>query len=153
MDIGEQPGFERFFQMMDRATLLIDIVAVLWFAAIGVAVIRAWQARPTPLSAKARDRYSLAWDRVEARFLYTPQEAVREADGLVMSVLRDRHQPTDYDLLPRRAREARRKLARDEGRGGAELLRQAMLDYRAVLDDMVGHRHREAVKEGRRQVA
>jgi hypothetical protein len=70
-----------------------------------------------------------------------------------MSLLRDRNQSTDYDLLPRRAKDGRRKLAQDEGRGQTELLRQAMLDYRAVLDDMVGYRHREAVKVGRRQMA
>ena len=138
---------------MDRATLLIDILVALWFVAVGIAFLRAWQVRLIPLSKRARDRYVLAWDRIEARFLYSPQEAVREADGLVMSVLRDRNQSTDYDLLPRRARDGRRKLAEDQGRGRTELLRQAMLDYRSVLDDMVGYRHREAVKIGRRQMA
>lgn len=138
---------------MDKATLLIDALVGLWFLAIVVAFVRAWQARLTPLTARARDRYVLAWDRIESRFLYAPQEAVREADGLVMSVLHDRHYPTDYERLPKRAREARRKLARDEGRGGTELLRQAMLDYRDVLDDMVGYRHRQAVRERRRQTA
>ena len=138
---------------MDRATQVMYVLAALWILAIVIAIVRAWQARLTPLTSKARDRYVLAWDRIEARFLYAPQEAVREADGLVMSVLRDRHQSTDYDVLPRRAKDARRKLAQDEGRGGTELLRQALLDYRTVLDDMVGHRHREAARQGRRQPA
>jgi len=138
---------------MDRATLLVDILVGLWVIAVLIAIVRAWQARLIPLTKKARDRYVLAWDRVEARFLYAPQEAVRDADGLVMSALRDRRHPTDYDSLPRRARDARRKLSLDEGRGRTELLRQAMLDYRSVLDDMVGHRHREAVRQGRRQMA
>lgn len=138
---------------MDRATLLIDILVALWFVAVGIAFVRAWQARLTPLSKRARDRYVLAWDRLEARFLYSPQEAVREADGLVMSLLRDRNQSIDYELLPRRAREARRKLAQDQGRGQTEQLRQAMLAYRDVFDDMVGYRHREAVKIGRRAMA
>ena len=138
---------------MDKATLLIDILVALWLLAIVIAFVRAWQARLTPLSGRARDRYVLAWDRIESRFVYAPQEAVREADGLVMSVLRDRHHPTDYELLPKRAREARRKLAHDEGRGSTELLRQALLDYRGVLDEMVGNRHREAVRQHRHQVA
>ncbi|HLZ95814.1 MAG TPA: hypothetical protein VKT20_10840 [Candidatus Dormibacteraeota bacterium] len=138
---------------MDRATLLIDIVVAMWLVAVGIAIIRAWQVRLTPLSRKARDRYVLAWDRIEARFLFAPQEAVREADGLVMSLLRDRNQSTDYELLPRRAKGARRKLAQDQGRGHTELLRQALLEYRSVLDDLVGFRHREAVKERRRQLA
>lgn len=138
---------------MDKATLLIDILVAMWFLAIVIAFVRAWQARLRPLPARARDRYVLAWDRIESRFVYAPQEAVREADGLVMSVLRDRHHPTDYELLPKRAREARRKLAHDEGRGGTELLRQALLDYREVLDDMVGNRHRETVRQRRHQVA
>jgi|ERR1700719_2068316 hypothetical protein len=138
---------------MDRATQLMYVLAAMWLLAVVIAVIRAWQTRLTPLTRKARDRYVLAWDRIEARFLHAPQEAVREADGLVMTVLRDRHQSTDYDVLPRRARDARRKLALDEGRGGTELLRQALLDYRSVLDDMVGHRHREMVRQSRREPA
>jgi hypothetical protein len=138
---------------MDRATQLMYVLAALWLLAVATAVVRAWQTRLTPLTRKARDRYVLAWDRVEARFLYAPQEAVREADGLVMAVLRDRHQSTDYGALPRRAKDARRKLAQDQGRGGTEQLRQALLDYRSVLDDMVGHRHRESVRQGRRQLA
>lgn len=133
--------------------MLIDILVVLWFVAIAIAVMRAWQVRLTPLSRKARDRYVLAWDRIEARFMYAPQEAAREADGLVMSLLRDRNQSTDYELLPRRAKDARSRLAHDEGRGQTEVLRQAMLDYRAVVDEMVGYQHREAVRQARRQLA
>src|SRR5579859_4119702 len=138
---------------MDRATLLIDVLIGLWVIAVLIGLVRAWQARLIPLTKKARDRYVLAWDRIEARFLFAPQEAVREADGLVMSLLRDRNQSTDYELLPRRAKGARRKLAQDQGRGHTELLRQALLEYRSVLDDLVGFRHREAVKERRRQLA
>jgi hypothetical protein len=138
---------------MDRGTQVMYVVAALWLLTVMIAIVRAWQTRLTPLTRKARDRYVLAWDRIEARFLYAPQEAVREADGLVMKVLRDRHQSTNYDVLPRRAKDARRKLAQNEGRGGTELLRRALLDYRSVLDDMVGHRHRETVRQGRRQLA
>jgi hypothetical protein len=138
---------------MDRSTLFVYVLAALWAIAIVIGFIRAWRSRLTPLTKKARDRYGLAWDRIEARFLYAPQEAVREADGLVMTVLRDRHQSTEYEHLPRRAKNARRKLSQDAGRGGTELLRQAMLEYRRVLDDMVGHRHRESVREERRQLA
>jgi hypothetical protein len=94
---------------MDSATQLIWILAALWVLAILIAVVRAWRTRLAPLTRKARDRYELAWERIEARFLYAPQEAVREADGLVMTVLRDRHQSTHYDELPRRAKRARRK--------------------------------------------
>jgi len=138
---------------VNTSTLLVDILVGLWVIAVLIGIVRAWHARLTPLTKKARDRYVLAWDRIEARFLYAPQEAVREADGLVMSALRDRRHPTDYDSLPRRAKDARRRLSMDEGRGRTELLRQALLDYRDVFDDMVGHRHREAVREGRRQTA
>lgn len=138
---------------MDMATLVVDSVIGLWVIAVLIAFVRAWQARLIPLTKKARDRYVMAWDRVEARFLDAPQEAVRDADGLVMSALRDRRHPTDYDSLPRRARDGRRKLSLDEGPGRTELLRQAMLDYRSVVDDMVGYRHREAARQDRRQMA
>jgi len=138
---------------MDTTSLLVDVLIALWVLAVLIGIVRAWRARLIPLTKQARARYVMSWDRIESRFLYTPQEAVREADGLVMTVLRDRHHPTDYDALPRRAKQARRRLAQDEGRGGTELLRLALLDYRNVLDDMVGYRHRVAVREGRWQVA
>jgi hypothetical protein len=138
---------------MDTATLLVDVLIALWFLAVLIGIVRAWKARLIPLTKQARARYVMAWDRIESRFLYAPEEAVREADGLVLSVLRDRHHATDYAALPRRAKQARRKLSMDEGRGMTELLRQAMLDYRSVLDEMVGYRHRVAVRQGRRQVA
>src|ERR1700686_477893 len=98
---------------MDRSTVVMYVLAVLWFVAIMIGFIRWWQTRLTPLTKKARDRYVLAWERIEARFLYAPQEAVREADGLVMPALRARHHPPDYELLPRRAKPARRKLSQD----------------------------------------
>src|SRR5260370_19511438 len=101
---------------------LVDMVVGLWVIAVLIAFVRAWLARLTPLTKRARDRYALASDRIEGRFLYAPQEAVREPDGLVMTVPRDLHQSTQHDALPRRAHDARRKLTQEQGRAGTELL-------------------------------
>jgi hypothetical protein len=70
-----------------------------------------------------------------------------------MSLLRDINHSIEWRHLPRRAKAARKKIAADEGRGRTELLRQALLDYRAVFDGTVGRRRREAILAGRRQVA
>src|SRR5258708_12826294 len=101
---------------MDIATLSVDSLVGLWVIAVLIAIVRAWQSRLIPLTKKARDRYVMAWDRVEARFVYAPQEAVRDADGLVMSALRDRRHPTDYDPLPPPPQAAHRKLSLADSR-------------------------------------
>src|ERR1700694_2860008 len=45
------------------------------------------------LADDSRDRYLVDWDRIEMRFVDAPEEAVREADALVMSLLRERRPP------------------------------------------------------------
>lgn len=129
---------------MDATTLLVDIVVVLWFGAVLVGIGRAWNARPArlkPISPQAHDRFVLAWDRVATEFVQSPGEAIREAEDLVYNVLSARGQPTGREHLPESMHEARRWIAR-ERRDGTEALRQAMLHYRRVFDDLLGHRTR-----------
>jgi hypothetical protein len=143
---------------MNLITFVIDLVILLVIAAIAISVIRAWKARParaplTSLSPEARTRYLEAWDRVEKRFLDAPQEAVQEADSLVLAMLGERGHPLGHDRLPRRLRAARRKLAEGQRRHRTEDLRRALLDYRAVFGEMIGPVAREQVMEGRRETA
>ena len=42
------------------------------------------------LTPEARDRYGSQWDKVEARFVDDPEGAVREADSILMGMLRER---------------------------------------------------------------
>jgi hypothetical protein len=143
---------------MDATTLVTNPAIFLVIAAIAISVVRAWRARPArapliTLSPETRSRYMTAWDRIEKRFLEAPQEAVQEADSLVLAMLGERGHPLGHDRLPRRLREARRKLAEGQRRHRIEDLRRALLDYRAVFGVMIGPVEREPVTEGRRETA
>src|SRR5439155_366361 len=78
-----------------------------------------------------------AWEQIAARFVNEPLEAVNEADALVLSVLRERGHPLDYERLPGRMREARRQRISGQERAGTEALRQSLLNYRAVFEEIV----------------
>jgi hypothetical protein len=99
----------------------------------------------------AKERYAEEWRSVQNRFLDEPQSALVEADRLVASVMRDRgYPPTSYDqraadLSPDhpevvndfRIAHAIAARSNDE-EVVTEDLRQAMVHYRAVFEDLVG---------------
>jgi hypothetical protein len=103
------------------------------------------------LSPATRDRYSESWRTVQTRFVDDPGGAVREADGLVQSVMRDRGYPTD-DFEQRAAdvsvdhphvvehyRAAHRVWAANErGQATTEDLRQSLVHYRSLFDELLG---------------
>jgi hypothetical protein len=102
-----------------------------------------------PLTPEARARYVSRWDEVEARFVEAPEEAVRDADELVLALLGEREHPLAENRLPEGVRRARREGAR----GGTENLRMAMLHYRAVIEEMARIPEAERMREGRRETA
>jgi hypothetical protein len=97
-----------------------------------------------------RARYSAAWRRVQERFVDDPSGAVTEADRLVGEVMHARGYPVgDFE---RRVEDisvdhagvvmnyrAARDIAEAHARGEAttEDLRQAMVHYRALFDDLL----------------
>jgi hypothetical protein len=87
------------------------------------------------LSSEARDRFATQWDRIETRFIAAPEEAVREADSILMAMLREREHPMAEDKLPGGVRKARRLAIGLKGKGGTEGMRLAMLRYRAVMEE------------------
>jgi hypothetical protein len=89
-----------------------------------------------PLSNESRDRYLTEWDRIEMRFVDAPEEAVREADAIVMSVLRERRHPLETRKLPDEVQAARKDASMERG-DRTEGMRRAMLRYRAVMEKMV----------------
>jgi hypothetical protein len=107
-----------------------------------------------PLAADARDRYAREWVAVQERFVDVPVEAVAEADRLVTQVMAERGYPTeDYedheqqaaDLSVehgttlghyRAAHDVSRKAA--AGTATTEDLRRAMVDYRALFEELLG---------------
>jgi hypothetical protein len=105
-----------------------------------------------PLAPEAVDRYSAAWDRIESHFMDAPEEAVREADALVLALLGELGHPLADDRLPNGVMQARRAAEGREVRG-TEGLRRAMLYYRGVIENMVGSAMKRAEVSGRREVA
>ena len=105
-----------------------------------------------PLADESRDRYLADWDRIEMRFVDAPAEAVREADALVMSVLRERRHPLEERRLPSEMREARRDASMEKG-DKTEGMRRALIHYRAVMEKTVGGPVRSGERDGRREMA
>lgn len=103
------------------------------------------------LSPAARERYAESWRSVQTRFVDDPAGAVGEADTLVQSVMRERGYPTD-DFEQRAAdisvdhphvvehyRAAHRVWAANErGQATTEDLRQSLVHYRSLFDELLG---------------
>jgi len=100
-----------------------------------------------------RARYAEDWRGVQARFVDAPADAVREADTLVAAVMRERGYPVaDFEQRAadvsvdhpgvvdnyRRAHDISQRSA--AGRASTEDLRQAMVHYRALFDELLGSR-------------
>ena len=124
---------------------VLVIVLMLVSARVGR---RAGKANLVPLSNDSRDRYLVEWDRIETRFIDAPEEAVREADALVMSVLRERRHPLEERRLPREMQDAHHDATAKGDR--TEGMRRALLHYRVVMEKMVGAPVRD---ERRREMA
>jgi cytoskeletal protein RodZ len=97
-----------------------------------------------PLTMAATVRYREEWQQVQARFVDDPDGAVRSADSLIQSVMRERGYPVD-DFEQRAAdisvdhpnvvenyREGHRLHS-----GDTEEQRQAMVHYRALFDELL----------------
>ena len=123
---------------MDTTTLVIIGLAVLVIVLI-LLFSRGGRSRHVdlqPLSNESRDRYLTEWGRIEMRFVDAPEEAVREADAIVMSVLRERRHPLETRKLPDDVQAARKDASMERG-DRTEGMRRAMLRYRAVMEKMV----------------
>jgi FtsZ-interacting cell division protein ZipA len=107
-----------------------------------------------PLEPEARTRYMEAWRNTQAQFVDEPVEATREADRLITSVMRDRGYPVD-DFEQRAAdisvdhpqvvddyRAAHAiAAANDRSEATTEDLRQALVHYRSLFEELLEDRH------------
>ena len=140
-----------------HATTTIVVVGIIIVALIVIALIAASRSgrmrHPTlkPLPHESHERYITQWDRVESRFVDSPDEAVREADALLLALLGERQHPLSEEKLPSGMRKARREAAGREGQGGTEGMRQALLHYRAVMEEY--GRPEERQTQPRREMA
>ena len=103
-----------------------------------------------PFTVAERDRFRKDWSLIEKRFLERPTTAVVEADELVADMMRVRGYPMgDFEshaaqlsvTHPRvieHYRAGHRVMGAAPGSNSTEDLRQAMLHYRALFDELVG---------------
>jgi hypothetical protein len=103
-----------------------------------------------PLPAAARERYLEEWRIAEARFVNDPRDATRSAGRIVERVLEDRGYPddaageqrialvaADHPDVAERYRHGQAMLDTVDGDESTENLRKAMLDLRAVFEELV----------------
>ncbi len=112
-----------------------------------------------PLDLAARARYLETWRRTQARFVDAPREATRQADRLVVEVMRARGYPVedfeqraatslqrvssadlsvDHPRLVQDYRAARVVAsANDRSEAGTEDLRQALVHYRSLFEELL----------------
>lgn len=105
-----------------------------------------------PLQASDRDRFRADWRKVEQHFLERPTTAVVEADELVADIMRTRGYPMgDFDRhaadlsvthprIVEHYRAGHRVIGGAPGSASTEDLRQAMLHYRALFDELIDDR-------------
>jgi hypothetical protein len=125
---------------MDTGTLVAILVVALVIVVV-LFLVRAagiGRSRPKlrPLTPESRDRYIHDWDEIETKFVEAPEQAVREAEALVMSVMRERGHPLTERDLPQEVQRAHRLGYTSKDR--TEGMRQALLQYRAAVERMVG---------------
>ena len=125
---------------MDTGTLvtilIVALVVVVLLFLVRAAGVGRKRPRLRPLNADSRERYINEWDAIENKFVDAPEQSVREAEALVMSVLRERGHPLTERELPAEMQRAHKLgySSRDKTEG----MRQALLHYRAVVERMVG---------------
>jgi len=104
-----------------------------------------------PLEPAERREFAARWEDVQARFVDDPPRAVAYADALLGDVMKARGYPVsdfdqragdisvDHPVVVEHYRKAHDIAVRHErGEAGTEDLRQAMIHYRALFDNLVG---------------
>ena len=112
-----------------------------------------------PLSDEARTQYGDSWQSVQAEFVDDPSKAIADADALVRNVMRDRGYPVGMfeqraELIsvdhPNVVQDYR--IAHDiadraaNGDASTEDLREAMIHYRSLFQDLLGEPQTQEAK-------
>jgi hypothetical protein len=101
------------------------------------------------LSPEQQASYSGDWTAVQERFVDTPADAVAAADALIWNVMRDRGYPANdrnasmdaLSVYHGRALEGYRQISAQRIESAStEQLREAMIRYRALFEDLTGLR-------------
>ena len=112
-----------------------------------------------PLDPAERDRFVNAWRATQSHFVDAPAEAIKDADRLVSQVMRARGYPVgdfeqraadisvDHPIVVENYRAARAiAIANERGQAGTEELRQAIVHYRVLFEDLLETREREVAQ-------
>ena len=104
-----------------------------------------------PLPPAQRDAFADEWQKVQARFVDDPERSIALADALVAEVMKARGYPVqnfeqraenisvDHPALVRNYRAAHEIAVRhSHGQAGTEDLRNALLGYRELFDELLG---------------
>ena len=110
--------------------------------------VEAFEIKPLPPA--DRERYAASWRKVQADFVDDPKAAVTQADELLSAIMSARGYPlgdfeqrsadlsVDHPVVVQNYRAAHEIAVRHaSGGAGTEDLRQAMIHYRALFDDLV----------------
>jgi hypothetical protein len=103
-----------------------------------------------PLSSEERSRFAAQWEQTQARFVDDPDSTIDEADRLVGSVMQARGYPVgefeqraadisvDHPQVVSNYRAAHRvALDHERGESSTEDLRQGIVHYRALFDELL----------------
>jgi hypothetical protein len=103
-----------------------------------------------PLSVSERERYLADWTAVQSKFVDEPGQAILAADRLIMEVMQVRSYPVSdfeqraadisvtYPALVSNYRAAREiALKNEQHQADTEALRQAMIYYRSLFDELL----------------
>ena len=116
------------------------------------------------LSPESQARYAEHWRTVQAAFVDDPSRAVRDADGLVTTVMRERGYPIDDfdqrasdisvdhpDIVEHYRAAHALHSAQEKGDIGTEAQRQAFVHYRALFEQLLGSTDLETEKDTPKQ--
>jgi hypothetical protein len=109
-----------------------------------------------PLAPDARERYSESWREIQTGFVDEPEQALTKADRLVTEVMRERGYPMDEfdqrvadlsvdhaDVVEHYRAAHTIQLASEAGDASTEDLRQAVVHYRALFEELLETRESE----------
>jgi hypothetical protein len=112
-----------------------------------------------PLSPSDQTSFSNRWREVQSQFVDNPSEAVALADGLITEVMQARGYPTtdftqraadisvDHPIVVENYRAAHDIAERrSRGQASTEDLRQAMVHYRALFQELLEERQSEKLR-------
>ena len=117
------------------------VVAVLLIIALVASVSRRRGETLRPLTADAREAFRADWRRVEEMFVDRPASAVLQAEELVNELIRTRGVTLRHPRVAERYRAGHAVIDRhSQAKASTEELRQALLHYRGIYEDLAGER-------------